>query len=620
MGWDYVQFRSLYELKRKTGFLKKQFPTSPKQIHFISLGDWKKLRTKFFFDSKESLTFKKNPTPSLKKDYEDFLEGKVTFFNSEKIKIGRDYDWISNPSSGYKYNIFKHWTEVEDLSAEAGDIKFTWEKSRFSFLYTLIRYDYHFGKDCAELVFSEIESWINSNPINQGPNYKCSQEISLRILNWTFALFYYKNSSALTEERFQKIIHFIYWQLKHDFGNINFSRKAVRNNHAITEVLMLYLGGLFFPFFPESETWKKKGKAWFEEEIAYQIYEDGTFLQFSHNYHRVLVQLLTWAFYLSSINGEQFLKRTYQKAKKTCKYLYECVNLENGNLPNYGANDGALFFKFNDENYRDYRPQINALTYFFNQKHLFKSEEIQEDVLWLTNNFSNPNLEGNFEFQQSEIAEFSNGGIYTLRGENSFTFIHCGSYKDRPSHADNLHVDIWYKGQNILRDSGTYKYNTETEFINFFNGTKGHNTVTLGDYSQMKKGPRFIWLNWSKANYAKVFRYKEDLIFEGEISAFLEVDKNARHRRKVIQKKSKPYWIIEDEMIHNTDLSIKQYWNIHPDFLTQFTIESKDENGKILEPKIQKGWYSSYYGIKEESTAIVFETKCKKIFTTIELK
>ena len=84
------------------------------------------------------------------------------------------------------------------------------------------------------------------------------------------------------------------------WANINFSRKTVRNNHAITEVLMLYLSGLLFPFFPETKTWKQKGKQWFEEEISYQIYEDGTFLQFSHNYHRVLIQLLTWAFYLSS--------------------------------------------------------------------------------------------------------------------------------------------------------------------------------------------------------------------------------------------------------------------------------------------------------------------------------
>ena len=37
----------------------------------------------------------------------------------------------------------------------------------------------------------EIEDWILKNPINKGPNYKCSQEITIRIFNWLFVLNYY---------------------------------------------------------------------------------------------------------------------------------------------------------------------------------------------------------------------------------------------------------------------------------------------------------------------------------------------------------------------------------------------------------------------------------------------
>ena len=103
----------------------------------------------------------------------------------------------------------------------------------------------------------------------------------------------------LTEDRFNKIMNAIYWQLHHVYHNINFSRIAVRNNHALTETLMLFLSGLLFPFLPNTKKWSKKGKNWFEEEIAYQIYKDGTFLQFSMNYHRVAIQLLTWGIRLA---------------------------------------------------------------------------------------------------------------------------------------------------------------------------------------------------------------------------------------------------------------------------------------------------------------------------------
>ncbi len=45
----------------------------------------------------------------------------------------------------------------------------------------------------------------------------------------------------------------------------------------------------------------------------------------------------------------------------------------------------------------------------------------------------------------------------------ALTFIRCGKHKDRPSHADNLHLDIPVEGKNYLTDGGSYKYITEPE-------------------------------------------------------------------------------------------------------------------------------------------------------------
>ena len=60
--------------------------------------------------------------------------------------------------------------KYQDFSMEAGDIKFVWEKSRFCYLYTIFRYDQKYNCDSSEFVFNEIISWINSNPLNCGPN------------------------------------------------------------------------------------------------------------------------------------------------------------------------------------------------------------------------------------------------------------------------------------------------------------------------------------------------------------------------------------------------------------------------------------------------------------------
>lgn len=621
MGWGYVLFRLGYVLRQKTGLLRRQFPANPPVQHFIDLAGWKKLPVKFFFDDPKSIRVPRQPNEHLKQRYLDFLDGKLWYFNATQIEIGREYDWITNPQTQYKYDIGQHWSQVEDISEQAGDIKYVWEKSRFSYILDVIRYDYHFEEDCAEVVFAEIDHWISHNPVNLGPNYKCSQEISLRTLNWLFVLYYYRDNKALTEARFQRIMHCIYWQMRHVYSNINFSRKTVRNNHAITECLMLYLGGLFFPFFPEAERWKKQGKRWFEAEIAYQVYEDGTFLQFSHNYHRVLVQLLTHAFYLSEANHEQFADVVYDRAQKSLDYLFQCQAGKNGALPVYGANDGALFFKFNDADYQDFRPQLNALYFYFSGKVLYETPTAHEDYRWYSGNLPTHRPQPDLSLTKRAVSSYPNGGIYLLNDGNTFTFIKCAGYKDRPSHADNLHIDVWVDGENVLCDSGTYKYNTTQEEVQYFTGSTGHNALALGTYETMQKGPRFIWLFWNKLMQAGTRETEEYLEFRGAIRAFGQINPGITATRVVRKQKGAPIWVIEDEVSGNVPahLPLVQMWHIHPDVKKLPHFMAQDDNKTALTVQPLSSWYSNYYGVKATNPGLRFETNQRRMTTTIQL-
>jgi hypothetical protein len=612
MGWRYTQFRVKHELLRETGLLKKKFPVSPSYEQYMTLEDWQRDQGNFFFKSKESLSFEKSPSALMKERFDKIRQGQFIFFNSIEFKIGEDYNWITNPDTGFEYDMKKHWTEITDYSKEAGDIKYVWEKSRFSYLYDVIRYDYHFNEDCSVFVFSEILSWIKSNPINQGPNYRCSQEISLRVLNWTFALFYYRNSVNLTDKIFKEIQFAIYWQMDHVFKNIDFSRIAVRNNHAITETLTLYLVGLLYPQFAESSEWKQKGKKWFEKEIAYQIYEDGTFLQFSMNYHRIVVQLLTWAIVLSEKNSERFSEVVYDRARKSVEFLRACMVDENGKLPNYGANDGALFFKLNDADYRDFRPSLNALAKTLKMDLQFASTE---DELW----FDVANKQATSYTPSYGIHTFEKGGYYIFREPGTLTFIRCGNHKDRPSQADNLHLDIWQNGQNVLYDGGSYKYNTTSELLNYFMGTGSHNTVMLNSHNQMIKGPRFTWFNWTQSVFAKTAATTDSFLFEGEIKAFSFLDKSIRHRRKIEKAKNRNLWMIEDEILNKPNgISVRQIF--HPESLDDVNIVAKEKNGKEILPEIIEGYKSNYYGKKEEKHFYSFNTFSSYIKTLLIIK
>ena len=612
MGMRYVQFRITHELQRITGMLKRKFPVAPEFQQYISFYQWKELNVNFFFEDKSSLQLVKQPSTELKDWFENYKNGKFVFFGSALFDIGKEYDWVTNPETGFVYDSQKHWTEIADYSKEAGDIKYVWEKSRFSFLYNIIRYDYHFEQDCSEMVFKEILSWIDHNPINCGPNYRCSQEISLRVFNWTFALYYYKNASVLNDVLFQKIMHSIYWQIKHVYSNINFSRIAVRNNHAITETMGLYLFGILFPFFPEAGKWKKNGEKWFEQEVAYQVYPDGTFLQFSMNYHRVVVQLLTWGIRLSELNNEIVDKIVKERAVASLHFLFNCMDLQNGYLPNYGANDGALFFPLNDQDFRDYRPQLHALSAVLHEGIIEKNNE---DQYWFGINEKDKNI----LVQENGMLSYPVGGFYLLRENNTFSFIRCGNHKDRPSQADNLHLDLWVNGQNILNDGGSYKYNADEESLRYFFGASSHNTIMLGDNDQMKKGGRFIWYYWTQSIKAGWIEYKDYYEFKGAIKAFQQVNKNIIHNRTVRKYKSQWKWEVTDEVEHDTSLDIRQLWHPVPVENLKITFTAYDNTAKLLQGKKSQGWYSPKYGVKEECDMLIFSTPIKKIRTVIEI-
>lgn len=614
MGLRYVSFRARFEVLKRTGLLKGKFPQAPPYKQYLTLAEWKETAAAFFFKDKESLSIPRRPESQLKETIDNIKGGKLLLFNSLLKDIGTEYDWATNPDSGFRYDVNKHWTEIADYSKAAGDIKFVWEKSRFSYLYDIIRYDYHYNDDCAALVFGDIISWIDSNPVNSGPNYRCSQEMSLRVLNWTFALHYYRNSPALTGEVFDKMQYAIYWHLHHIYNNIDFSRIAVRNNHAITETLTLYLAGLFFPSMPGAEIWKRKGKQWFEEEVAYQVYEDGTFLQFSMNYHRVVVQLLTWAITLSEKNGERFSDVVYDRARKSVIFLRTCMVDEHGCLPNYGNNDGALFFKLSNSHYRDYRPQVHALAKALGMQAGFS--EPYEDVAWY-----GIKKEIADQWQPADgMHSFGKGGYYIIREPQTLTFIKCGGYKDRPAQADNLHLDIWYKGENLLLDAGSYKYNTDTETLRYFSGTASHNTIMLGNNDQMLKGGHFIWFYWSQCKEASLKEDNDSYIFNGAINAFVYIKDNIVHRRTVTKQKGQPAWTIKDELVNAPqNLDMNQLWHTPLQTISGLQITAKDGNGAELKPVMKDGWYSLLYGRKEMTAECCFITNSRTINTSVKV-
>lgn len=616
MGIRYALFKVVYEFCRWSRLLRLRFPRAATKRSWVSLAEWDSLKTSFFFGSKKEVVVSRRQESALSDRVTQIKRGNFRYFSSQWFEIA---DWHTNPLTGFRYPEQMHWTAVKDFQDEAGDIKFVWEKSRFTFLYDLIRYDHHFQDDQSEFVLSTIENWIDHNPVNCGPNWKCSQEMTIRVLNWTFALHYYRLSLALNQPLLDKILCSIYDQMRHVAQNIRFSLMTVRNNHVLTEALGLFAIGLLFPFFSESQLWRKKGKDIFEREIIAQIAIDGTYLQFSMNYHRVVVQLLGWALRLGELNGERLSAGVYECARTSKVFLSTCADRQCGWLPNYGSNDGALFFPLTECHFRDFRPQLTALGAVFGEK---PDQEVAccEEAEWIMGKALSVAREIPGEVCDGAFA-FSQGGYYLIRNDHTLIFLRCGSYYSRPFQADHLHLDIWVGGRNVLRDAGTWLYNADKDSARHFWGTAAHNTVTLGEADQMQKRQRFIWTHWIRNAHGAARCKADQYEIEAEFEGFRHLGKNINHKRKVVQKRGHLSWTVEDHMLNApAGMPMKQHWHPDEDFFKTYEIRAFDNESMEISMQIIAGWYAVTYGEKSACNAILFETMGRYIRTEISVR
>ncbi|MGI6587859.1 MAG: alginate lyase family protein [Peptococcia bacterium] len=647
MGLSWVIFRTSYELKRKTGILKRKFAVKAFSdedfIDKISINNLKSKedlylyikenRNKFLFNTQDLNSFKQYLDVHLSKEDKEkiiqiadkAIKGQIYCFNHWTGDYGCPINWHKNPINKYEWPKDKHWVDIEVLSKTSGDVKYVWEASRFTQVFYFVRaYTITRDEKYAQAYWEQIEHWLKENRYELGVNWQCGQEISFRTFAWIFGLYAFLDSVHTTADRVFRLIKNIYFNAIHIEKNINLAIKSAQNSHAISEAAGLFTVGVLFPFFRDSERLLSKGKKYLEQEGFKQIYEDGSYMQSSNNYHRLMLQDYTWVYRIAELNGVKFCQSLLARLKKALAFLYQMQDEITGMVPNYGNNDGALVFPLSSCDYLNYKPQLNTLSYIINGKKLYEKGKHEEDLLWFC---------GVEAVQSSavlsvvrETKRFASGGYYIIRGSNSWGMVRCTKYKDRPAQADMLHFDLWYKGKNVLTDIGSYSYNPEEKFRDYFRATRNHNTITINDKNQAEKGPRFLFLDWSEGVLTEFNFDKEQVFFSGYHNAY----KNT-HTRKIEYKKN--YYIITDEIDNKKrkNINIKLNWNIGTEIEkldnNKYRLIIDNEEDLILEISSTTqgdtyiyfgdeekpiGWRSLYYGEKIPVNQLVYEVNSRE--------
>ena len=559
------------------------------------------------------------------------LDGNLPFFGRLTYSCGFPPNWFQNPVTDQKVSPQQPWTRMRFASPEYGDLKFILEPSRFLFVYPLARaYALTADDKYAEAFWNSIEDWARHNPPASGPLWICGQECSLRILAWSFGFYSFLHSPATTPARTERLLSMIAAHAWRTAQSLGYARSQ-RSNHLITEAVGLWTAGTLYPELKSAKLWQRAGAKLLREAVLDQITPDGVSQQHSFNYQRMILQLLLWALRLSEVSSVPLEDCVRERAAGAFDFMRSIADPISGHAPNYGSNDGCLIFPLSACEYSDFRPLLQFGSAVLDRPAL-PAGPWDEAALWFG---AKP---GATPAERSSQAPHAETGYFKLGDENSWALIRAGHYSRRPFQADQLHVDLWWKGLNLARDAGTYLYNGEPPWDNSLARTCVHNAVTVDGRDQMRRAGRFLWLDWAQA----VGEYQADSNgTHTSISA--EHDGYKRlgitHRRTVHWLRNAG-WVIMDDLLGSGTHDLRLHWltpNLPFDvstspFRVQFKIPDRSpicwhifsscagqhaivragqsSNPEIAGPDLPLlGWESPTYGELRPAVSLIYQTK-----------
>ncbi|WP_186175684.1 heparinase II/III family protein [Vibrio jasicida] len=385
------------------------------------------------------------------------------------------------------------WHQLSDFNSNVGDIKGIWEASRFDWTLGLAR-DYLAGREAAlNELNATAKSWLDQNTPYLGPNWKCGQEASVRVMHLAFS------AKLLSQVRKTEptLLALIKAHLQRIAPTISYA-VAQDNNHGTSEAAALFIGGSWLVANGDKSgnRWQKLGRKWLENRAKHLIAKDGTFSQYSVNYHRVMLDTYSMAeLWRRELDLAPFSRELTKRVSLATQWLYQLIDTSTGDAPNLGHNDGARLLQLTDTDYRDFRPSVQLASVVFLQACAWQEDgEYDEPLALLQLRKPQKNLQTLASFH------FEHGGYIGLRNQSgTFALFNYPKFRFRPAQNDALHVDLWRDGVNLLRDGGTFSYNAGQDYIDYYGGTQSHNTIQFDGHDQMPRLSRFLLGAWLKA-------------------------------------------------------------------------------------------------------------------------
>jgi hypothetical protein len=449
-------------------------------------------------------------------------------------------DWFRDPVTGRRSGHDRNAFRIDHRSEEqVGNVKQVWELSRLQHL-TLLATAWFLTQDerYARRVADHLRSWFRENPFLSGVHWTSGIELGIRLISlaWIRRLLDDWPGVADLFERNALALRQIRWHQQYLAAFP--SRGSSANNHVIAEAAGQLVANCAFPWFRESERWRRKSALLLERELIRNTFPSGIGRELASDYHCFVAELGFVAAVEAGASGHPLSAATWARL---CAMADSAAALVDERLrpPRQGDSDegrGLLL----DAPAANRWPSLLAL-----------ADSLVGRLDWWPRPPADAGsvlvdaLAGTRHDIEDRPAQrpsrFADAGVTLLRSHGSdeiwcrcdggpHGFLSIAAH----AHADALSVEVRYAGVDILADPGTYCYHGERAWRSYFRSTIAHNTVELSGRSQSSERGPFMWARHAQAREVEVVDDGDIARWTAEHDGYVSLDPPSRHRRSVL--------------------------------------------------------------------------------------
>lgn len=584
-------------------------------------------------------------SPADRPALQDFVATRFPQWQEEAIieadsRLGSRIDWHKDPVSGTSWPV-RFWADYDPVhDTSFGDSKVIHELNRMQHLPRLAKAFFLTGDEryAAEAI-SQIDSWIEQNPVGRGINWQSSLEIAIRVLSWLWTIAFLLPSRAFNEEFADRVADSFVAQLRHVYRFP--SVYSSPNTHLIGEAAVLFTAGSLFAGIDEADEWREFGAEFLAREMDRQVLGDGVHSEVSTYYHCYAADFYLQALMIARRNHVEFPPEVWRKVEQMLDFVMR-ISKPDGCIPLLGDDDGGRALALDQPTYRSYLDGLCIGAVVFNRPD-FKGQSgaFQEEALWLLGAQAGSDYEALAAVVPfSDRDSFDVSGYFVQRSgwgpADSHLVFDCGGL-GLPSgghgHADALSLVLAVGGREMLVDPGTCVYNAATEWRSFFRSTRAHNTVVVDKKDQSEAGGTFQWRTQAETRVRTHFELDRLAYVEGEHLGYGRLASPVTHKRRLLCCNSE-YWIVVDELegsgkhdvdfLYHFSLDLELDLRGNPGEPVELLADAQESSLLLfldatasLRPEILcgqeapiQGWVSSGYGVKQPAPVLCATAEC----------